>query len=152
MVYTVSMGWLTTSSNNHIHWLKTHHLPFLETFLEWQHWGKSLRGVTQLWASSFRFHFLLSRQNASTADSPNKDCPCCLGQRRQQAKPEATAHQWDQTISSWGWASSFNLLLTLSYWLSTNRDLECFQVLRYIGVLITTYIQFVGGCASYHLW
>ena len=51
-------------------------------------------------------NLLLSRQVASTADRPNKDGPCCLGQRRQQAKPEATAHQWDQTISSWGWASS----------------------------------------------
>ena len=32
------------------------------------------------------------------------------------------------------------------------RDLECFQVLRYIGVSTTTYIQFVGSCASYRLW
>ena len=52
--------------------------------------------------------WVLSRQGASTADSPNKDCPCCLGQRWQQAKPEATAHQRDQMISSWGWASSLN--------------------------------------------
>ena len=35
---------------------------------------------------------LLSRQGASTADCPNKECPCCLGQQQQQAKPEATAH------------------------------------------------------------
>ena len=47
---------------------------------------------------------LFSRQVARTADHPNKDGPCCLGQWRQQAKPEATAHQRDQTISSWGWA------------------------------------------------
>ena len=45
---------------------------------------------------------MLSRQEASTEDRPNKDGPCCLGQRQQQAKPEATAHQQDQTISSWG--------------------------------------------------
>ena len=45
---------------------------------------------------------MLSRHIASTADRPNKDGPCCLGQWQQQAKPEATAHQQDQTISSWG--------------------------------------------------
>ena len=45
---------------------------------------------------------MLSRQVASTADHPNKDGPCCLEQQRQQAKPEATAHQQDQMISSWG--------------------------------------------------
>ena len=34
-------------------------------------------------------------------------------------KSEATAHQWDQTISSWGWASSYicwkSVVLVLSY-------------------------------------
>ena len=45
---------------------------------------------------------VLSRHIASTADRPNKDSPYCLGQWQQQAKPEATAHQRDQTISSWG--------------------------------------------------
>ena len=49
-----------------------------------------------------RVRAMLSRQDASTADSPNKDCPCCLWQQQQQAKPEATAHQRDQMISSWG--------------------------------------------------
>ena len=60
--------------------------------------------------------FMLSRQEASTADRPNKDGPCCLRQwltrqakgrckATRMASPVVRAHQRDQTISSWGWAS-----------------------------------------------
>ena len=69
------------------------------SFLHMTHSTGSISFFGITWSDGL---LMLSRQDASTVDRPNKDSPCCLGQRRQQAKPEATAHQRDQTISSWG--------------------------------------------------
>ena len=88
-----------TTSNNGLEMRQNASWDSLSPYLPWQ--ARGARDVSRA-LFYFFFSFLLSRQVASTADRPNKDGPCCLGQWRQQAKPEATAHQWDQTISSWG--------------------------------------------------
>ena len=60
-----------------------------------------------LWQSqSLISSSVLSRQKASTADRPNKDGPCCLG-------------QWQQTGKAWGHcppARSNDLKLGLNWW------------------------------------
>ena len=85
-----------------------------------QSWSGSLPYSPGIWqkcqSGTMWWWWLLSRQVASTADHPNKDGPCCLGQwpTRQakgrckvthMASPVVRAHQRDQMISSWGWAS-----------------------------------------------
>ena len=87
---------------------------------------------------------VLSRQDASTADCPNKDGPCCLGQQRQQAKPEATAHQRDQMISSWGWASvtNFSLLLLPCRYVYLWLSFSCLRMLFLANDYLCVYVWF----------